>query len=638
MDWGGILRVSLLTSPFELFLFLDTCIAAGPALVCTTVDTEVPFTHKETLKPGVVLYSLLKQQEVLTANLNLVSQFDAQYVGDRPLESQIIVTLEGNFEKELSDEERAYYEEVTEAYLLDQLATMKVNVLGVSVSGQDVVDGKGRRLKSQLNLATTITGEYRPPPDVDFDGVVTDALDAGGGEKYRDDLSSGGRVRPEGLPTFAEIQNSYTERTTTSSPTTALLGSSESGDTNSTLMAIVVSVGSVAVLLALGLFCWIRRRQRRSKTATGEIWDHNGGLLDKKTSMFGLGNTKKMTSILQVDAIDAECAYGGTDVPESADFIAKRLAHEANIAGERSTRSIRSLPLDRQLARYNTSRSIKSCVTSPAELYGEDKSFVSQRGIGIPSHLHGADRSHRSGFQSSASTLGLTDDSGGRFDDEYLDDVINDYDGHQSRSSVRSYGSSKLKRNLSRKGVSMLIESRERGVNSEGRDRNLGEDYFMKRMNASMPTSIQAEVCPDQSMWNLGGKDLQTFHIEQQGRSGYASHPPGPLNRSSPSPGQSLMHQRPSSLNLQLGVENQRHKQDDVGDNDSYMRLHSSMPISMGADARGRATFHLEPLAPPGDNSKPFPPIRRNGSHSPGPLQRQRSESARPIHSPGPLV
>lgn len=422
-----------------------------------------------------------------------MSQFDAQYVGDRPLESQIIVTLEGNFEKDLSDEERAYYEEVTEAYLLDQLAAMKVNVLGVSVSGQNVVnvDGQGRRLKSQLNLATTITGEYRPPPEVDFDGVVTDAIDAGGGEQYRDDLSSGGRVRPEGLPTFAEIQTSYTKRTTTSSPSTAIQDSSESGDTNSTIMVVVVSVALASVLLALGLLWWIRRSKRRSKTATGEIWDYNGGLqLDKNTSMFGLGNTKKLTSI-----VDAECIYGGADVSESADVITKRLAHKANIAGERSTRSIRSLPLDRQLARYNTNRSAKSSMTSPAKLHGEDTTFVAQQGIGIPLHLHDGNLTHRSGFQSSFSTLGLSDDSGGRFDDEYLDDGIHDYHGHQSRSSVRTYGSSKTKRTLSPRGVSRLIESRERGVHSEGRDRNLiSGDHFTKRLHASMSTSIQAEI------------------------------------------------------------------------------------------------------------------------------------------------
>ena len=109
----------------------------------------------------------------------------------------------------------------------------------------------------RLKIATSIPGGYRPLPDVDFDSAVTDALDSGGGKQYCDELSSGERKRPEGLPTFADIQIAYATKTSTSSQS---VSSMDDGGRGHSLRPIAVSAGCVVMLFLIGLCWWMRSR------------------------------------------------------------------------------------------------------------------------------------------------------------------------------------------------------------------------------------------------------------------------------------------------------------------------------------------------------------------------------------------
>lgn len=501
----------------------DACVSISPAFVCTAIVTDVVVTHKESLISAEVTFALRMQHETLTKILNSVPGLEAKYDGDILIESEILVILEGNFTS-LTADERLYFEEVTQAYLFDQLVVKGVNILGVYVLQQSLakIRRKLQRSSSTLILATTITGEYRPPPDVDFDSAVTDALDSDSEKQYRDELSSGGRVRPEGLPTFADIQNSYAKKNSTASPTAS---PTDDGNEGHSLRTIAISAGCVVILLLLRLYWWMRSRRRR-KSLT--ILYHNGGVLkDIKCGWFGR-SPNKISSLFKGAIIDAECVYG-VDVPteECAESLARRLAYGAKFETEKgSGRTIQSNPLDQQLALYN-SKSMRSWATSPTVLSGEDRSHVSRQSFELPSHLQQINKPSRSAlFESSMSTLGFGDDSDGRFDDEETDEYIKPSNGQQSRRSLLIKSSPLTSKNDSRRGLDFQRRDRlDRRFSSDGN----GRDYrdrgtFINRMQTSMPSSLEIDeraiqsALGIQSSQNIVGQGKEQDKVEQQQR------------------------------------------------------------------------------------------------------------------------
>ena len=143
---------------------------------------------------------MLQHKDTISINLNLLPEFQAEYDGDLPIQTEMLISLGGNFTSGLSDEELLYFQAITQAYLKDHLSRLGVDVLNV---GLQSVEGGARLLQrnndddevrpsgGSVDIATTIDGAYRPPPDVDFSAVVEAAIDAEGGANFQYDLRNG---------------------------------------------------------------------------------------------------------------------------------------------------------------------------------------------------------------------------------------------------------------------------------------------------------------------------------------------------------------------------------------------------------------------------------------------------------------
>ena len=150
-------------------------------------------------------------------------------------------------------------------------------------------------------------------------------------------------------------------------------------------------------------------------------------------------------------------------------------------------------------------------------LSGEDRSHIWQRRFELPSHLQQIDQSSRSvRFGNSISTLGLRVDSGGRFNDEEIDEFIKSFNGYQSRSSLLSNGSPRASKKFSRSRLD--TQRKERlgfRFSSEGGDRDFKDrSTFIHRMHASILFFMEIDDCSFQS----AHRTLSSQNIVEQGR------------------------------------------------------------------------------------------------------------------------
>lgn len=240
--------------------------------------------HKQSLSSGDLIFSMLQYRERLSAGLS-EGELQADYAGDVPVDTGMVISLGGNFSSVFTEDEVAYLEEVTLEYLTRQLDGQDVNILGVSVTAQEVQNATGtRRLQrdessqqsSSISVSTTITGEYRPPPYVDFPAAVEDAIDANNGQAYKDDLTNGVRERPGELDAFLKVTSVSAESTAPREPIPPPIEKSGSN--------IPMIVGIVCgVMLLLAAFVWfLCRRRKRDGTEFGEdgVFFDDGNMME----------------------------------------------------------------------------------------------------------------------------------------------------------------------------------------------------------------------------------------------------------------------------------------------------------------------------------------------------------------------
>ena len=213
---------------------------------------------------------MLEYRDTVQRNLQLAG-IQADYDGDIAVQSEIVVSLKGNFTAGLSDSEVEYFQAIARAYLKDQLAHLGVDILDVEASqstrqrflqrdGNDVAGSA-----STIDVTTIVDGAYRPPPEIDFGGTVEDALGAGGGTQFRDDLVSGRRDIPEdiakkagALKTVTSVQSKATTQET--------IAPSRDGTTGNSDSAILGGVmGILIVLFLLTVRCYCKRRKKGKK-------------------------------------------------------------------------------------------------------------------------------------------------------------------------------------------------------------------------------------------------------------------------------------------------------------------------------------------------------------------------------------
>ena len=168
------------------------------------INTEVSLTHTPDLDNQAIKYELLKRKDSVAASIENLGSGDltVHYVGDMTLEVLTTITLRGVPEQEMGTQQIDFFEKFARSFLNRQFqgnedSSRDVEVLTVRVKQQEVYTDD-RNLRSRLlhawggawqrhrrvsissdtsiDITTTITGEHRPPPQIEFDSLVEDSV------------------------------------------------------------------------------------------------------------------------------------------------------------------------------------------------------------------------------------------------------------------------------------------------------------------------------------------------------------------------------------------------------------------------------------------------------------------------------
>jgi hypothetical protein len=276
----------------------DSCIPISPTFDCTSVGVNVTLKYYAStgLRWGDLKYTFLKFNEEVTLNLNF--EFQSQYVGDLPVEQETTFLLESdtNFVDMTADQAIAFEHAIT-SFLEAPLKAQGITPLGVKVIGQELsrderdgqrYGGRHRQLNSirSINIATSITGEYRPPPEVDFDGVVSDAIDA-------DNPALEERIRRSDK--YFEIVNAVTSTAANKPPQgTEFVPEAK----NVPIVTVTTAIGVILTFLFL-IFCFVKRRKQREKDQWNQHLNLKSDVLDTASGagmFFGLLGKRKQSA------------------------------------------------------------------------------------------------------------------------------------------------------------------------------------------------------------------------------------------------------------------------------------------------------------------------------------------------------
>jgi hypothetical protein len=290
--------------------------------LCTPVDASVLLKHAESLRPGELKYRWLKYYEEITLNVNL--QFQAQYVGDIPVDSGVKIMLHANAIAEaMSGDNQKKFEVALVQFLKSNLDKLDVTVLDVKVTDQvvETVEGGVRRFlqradddavtspSTTISVSTNIVGEYRPPPEIDFSGVVDDAIDANNKDMEQ-------AIKRE--DTYFEIFESI--------EATAVITDDSNKDVEppitpveSSNLTMILTIVLVCAISALFLFVCVtlylkRKRRKRARFHVNPIVE-DSALLDKrgKKSLFGnFGRSTNKGMLMEANVAWAEVTPDNT--------------------------------------------------------------------------------------------------------------------------------------------------------------------------------------------------------------------------------------------------------------------------------------------------------------------------------------
>jgi hypothetical protein len=237
---------------------------------CTAVVTDMKFTHTEKLSKGDLVYRMLLHRIQLASNLNMGNSMDVTYAGIIPIQAQMIVRLDDvPTGRTMNPKQRSYFEDTTRKFIEDKLSRMpSVHILNVRVNEQDSL---GRRLLtdqrqlqdeqslSSVDLSIDVIGTLQPPPFVDFDFLVEDAIDLNAAE-YLDDLVNRRDLKLDGQDSkFFDAVSSVAARPLTGTDRNSVSSSSSEG--NGKLIGWAVLLVVFLVLVVVALF-WRRLRRR----------------------------------------------------------------------------------------------------------------------------------------------------------------------------------------------------------------------------------------------------------------------------------------------------------------------------------------------------------------------------------------
>lgn len=140
---------------------------------------------------GYIKFLLVQQNQAVSSVIGGI--FAAKYVGDEPIDTEIQLVLQGVNSSTMGSVESAYLEEIITIFLnkkinLSGVEILTVRVIKVSIPPIRLLIEKERvidpaRIITDMNdesydavFDIIISGKHRPPPDIDFDSRVKDAI------------------------------------------------------------------------------------------------------------------------------------------------------------------------------------------------------------------------------------------------------------------------------------------------------------------------------------------------------------------------------------------------------------------------------------------------------------------------------
>mmetsp|Transcript_36640 Transcript_36640/g.53573 ORF Transcript_36640/g.53573 Transcript_36640/m.53573 type:complete len:587 (+) Transcript_36640:1-1761(+) len=289
----------------------DACVPVK-SKACAAVKTVISLEHDATLSPELVTFEFLRRKDNLEGNLEESYYFS--YIGEQEVETQTEIILEGVPAKEMENNEVAIFESATKRFLNDVInpiseANGDLQILAVRVIQQNLKDSSqehssgmdpsgnrsGRELQtpsSSIGIITFVTGQYQPPSEIDFPGLIKDVI-----ERDKENLvkslvnltrSGDNGTIPTGAAYFVNLKNvKGVAQPLTPSPTALEISTTSDEFIWSPTRFMAVFVGSSAILVVIKvLFSFILRR-RNSKVADTDNESQN------EPKYFCIGTKKK---------------------------------------------------------------------------------------------------------------------------------------------------------------------------------------------------------------------------------------------------------------------------------------------------------------------------------------------------------
>ena len=172
---------------FPIYRILDTCEPPDDKSICSHIITIVTVSHSPELKGAIARHEVLKLADVLSHEI----PYTSQYEGVEALAGNTVINLFGVPQTVMNDDDSVVFEEVILEFLKSEFIKNSVDVTSVQIIDQKIItssrslrssseesssDRSLQELSSSLEVTTIVTGEHNPPPDLDFESLVSDAI------------------------------------------------------------------------------------------------------------------------------------------------------------------------------------------------------------------------------------------------------------------------------------------------------------------------------------------------------------------------------------------------------------------------------------------------------------------------------
>lgn len=170
------------------------CTTTEASNTCSQIKTLIIVSHLDQLKTEKVRHEILNVAKEASYDL----PYTAYYKGVEAVTTETIISLKG-LTRLMSKDNSDLFEGKLEKFLSSSFVKNGVIVTGFQIADQQLPT-KGRTLKSSnnddmiqkselvrnlqstssLEVTAVVTGEHTPPPDINFDNLVSDTINEGG--------------------------------------------------------------------------------------------------------------------------------------------------------------------------------------------------------------------------------------------------------------------------------------------------------------------------------------------------------------------------------------------------------------------------------------------------------------------------